>query len=57
MEKLYLTIILLFFGTALAYTNHVLFGIFIIICICLLINIIVDAVSSIIENEKEDIDK
>ncbi len=57
MEKLYLTIILLLFGTALAYTNHVLFGIFIVICICLLINIIVDAVSSIIENEKENIDK
>jgi hypothetical protein len=57
MEKLYLTIILLLFGTALAYTNHVLFGIFIVICICLLINIIVEAVSSIIENEKENIDK
>jgi len=57
MEKLYLTLILIFFGTALAYTNHVLFGIFIVICICLLINIIVDAVSSIIENEKENIDK
>ena len=53
MNKLYLTIILLFFGTVLAYTNHFLFGIFIIICICLLINIIVDAVSSIIENEKD----
>ena len=53
MEKLYLTIILLLFGTALAYTNYILFGIFIIICICLLINIIVDAVSSIIENEKD----
>jgi len=53
MHKLYLTLILLLFGTALAYTNHVLFGIFIIICICLLINIIVDAVSSIIENEKD----
>jgi hypothetical protein len=57
MNKLYLTLILLFFGTALAYTNHVLFGIFIIICIYLLINIIVDAVSAIILNEKEDIDK
>jgi hypothetical protein len=53
MEKLYFTLILIFFGTALAYTNYILFGIFIIICICLLINIIVDAVSSIIENEKD----
>jgi len=53
MHKLYLTFILLFFGTALAYTNHVLFGIFIIICICLLINIIVDVISSIIENQKD----
>jgi hypothetical protein len=57
MEKLYLTLILLLFGTALAYTNYILFGIFIIVCICLLINIIVEAVSSIILNEKEDIDK
>jgi len=57
MEKLYLTLILLLFGTALAFTNYILFGIFIIICICLLINIIVDAVSAIILNEKEDIDK
>jgi predicted PurR-regulated permease PerM len=53
MHKLYFTIILILFGAALAYTNHFLFGIFIIICICLLINIIVDAVSSIIENEKD----
>ena len=57
MHKLYLTLILIFFGTALAYTNYVLFGIFIIICICLLINIIIDAILAIIENEKEDIDK
>jgi len=57
MEKLYLTLILLLFGTALAFTNHILFGFFIIICICLLINIIVEAVSSIILNEKEDVDK
>jgi hypothetical protein len=57
MEKLYLTIILLLFGTALAFTNHILFGFFIIVCICLLINIIVEAVSSIILNEKEDVDK
>jgi len=53
MEKLYLTLILLLFGTALAYTNYILFGIFIIICICLLINIIVDAISAIIENQKD----
>jgi hypothetical protein len=53
MHKLYLTLILIFFGTALAYTNYILFGIFIIICICLLINIIVDVVSAIIENEKD----
>jgi len=57
MHKLYLTFILLLFGTALAYTNYILFGIFIVICICLLINIIVDAISAIIENEKENIDK
>ena len=57
MHKLYLTFILLLFGTALAFTNHVLFMVFIFICFCLLINIIVDAVSSIIEIEKENIDK
>jgi len=57
MHKLYLTFILLLFGTALAYTNYILFGIFIVICICLLINIIVAAISAIILNEKEDIDK
>jgi len=53
---IYLTLILILFGTVLAFTNHFLFMVFMFICFCLLINIIVDAVSSIIENEK-DIDK
>jgi len=56
MHKLYLTLILLLFGTVLAFTSHVLFMVFIFICFCLLINIIVDAISAIIENQK-DIDK
>jgi hypothetical protein len=57
MEKLYLTLILLLFGTALAFTNHFLFMAFLFICFCLMLNILVNCISSIIENEKEDIDK
>lgn len=57
MEKLYLTIILLLFGTALAFTNHFLFMVFIFICFCLMLNILVNCISAIILNEKEDIDK
>ena len=57
MEKLYLTLILLLFGAALAYTNHVLFMVFIFICFCLMLNILVNCISAIILNEKEDIDK
>jgi len=57
MEKLYLTIILLLFGTALAYTNHILFMVFIFICLCLMLNILINCISAIILNEKEDIDK
>jgi len=53
MEKLYLTIILLLFGTALAFTNHVLFMVFIFICLCLMLNILVNCISAIIENEKD----
>jgi hypothetical protein len=57
MEKLYLTIILILFGIALALTNHALFILFIFFCCGLMMNILVNAISSIIENEKEDIDK
>jgi len=56
MEKLYLTIILLLFGTALALTNHLLFILFMFFCCGLMLNILVNAISSIIKNEK-DIDK
>jgi hypothetical protein len=56
VEKLYLTIILLLFGTALAFTNHLLFMVFLFICFCLMLNILVNCISAIIENEK-DIDK
>ena len=57
MEKLYLTLILLLFGTALALTNHLLFILFMFFCCGLMLNILVNAISSIILNEKEDIDK
>jgi ABC-type Na+ efflux pump permease subunit len=57
MEKLYLTLILIFFGTALAFTNHFLFMAFLFICFCLMLNILVNCISAIILNEKEDIDK
>lgn len=56
MHKLYLTLILILFGTALAFTNHILFMVFIFICFCLMLNILINCISSIIENEK-DIDK
>jgi hypothetical protein len=57
MEKLYLTIILLLFGTALALTNHLLFILFMFFCCGLMLNILINAILSIIKNEKEDIDK
>jgi hypothetical protein len=57
MEKLYLTLILILFGTALALTNHALFILFIFFCCGLMLNILINAISSIIKNEKEDIDK
>jgi hypothetical protein len=53
VEKLYLTIILLLFGTALAFTNHLLFIVFLFICFCLMLNILVNCISAIIENEKD----
>lgn len=53
MQKLYLTLILLLFGSALAYTNHFLFMVFIFICFCLMLSILVNCISSIIENEKD----
>jgi hypothetical protein len=53
MEKLYLTLILLLFGVALAFTNHVLFMVFLFICFCLMLNILVNCISAIIENEKD----
>jgi len=57
MDKLYLTLILILFGTALALTNHLLFILFIFFCCGLMLNILINAISSIILNEKEDIDK
>ena len=57
MEKLYLTLILILFGTALALTNHLLFILFMCFCCGLVFTILVNCISSIIENEKEDIDK
>lgn len=57
MEKLYLTIILILFGTALAFTNHFLFILFMFFCCGLMLNILINAILSIIKNEKEDIDK
>jgi hypothetical protein len=57
MEKLYLTLILILFGTALALTNHFLFILFMFFCCGLMLNILINAILSIILNEKEDIDK
>jgi hypothetical protein len=57
MEKLYLTLILILFGTALALTNHLLFILFMFFCCGLMLNILINAIFSIIKNEKEDIDK
>jgi hypothetical protein len=56
MEKLYLTIILILFGTALALTNHLLFILFMFFCCGLMLNILINCISAIIKNEK-DIDK
>jgi hypothetical protein len=53
VEKLYLTLILILFGTALSLTNHLLFMVFIFICFCLMLNILVNCISAIIENEKD----
>jgi hypothetical protein len=53
MHKLYLTLILILFGIALALTNHALFILFIFFCCGLMINILVNVVSSIIENKKD----
>jgi hypothetical protein len=57
MEKLYLTLILILFGTALALTNHLLFILFMCFCCGLMFTILVNCISAIIKNEKEDIDK
>jgi hypothetical protein len=57
MEKLYLTLILILFGIALALTNHLLFILFIFFCCGLMLNILINVILSIIDNEKEDIDK
>jgi hypothetical protein len=53
MEKLYLTLILILFGTALALTNHLLFILFIFFCCGLMLNILINAILSIIKNEKD----
>lgn len=57
MEKLYLTLILILFGTALALTNHFLFILFLCFCCGLVFNILANCISAIILNEKENIDK
>ena len=57
MHKLYFTLILILFGTALALTNHLLFILFMFFCCGLMLNILINAIFSIIKNEKEDIDK